>query len=232
MKLPLLASLALAAIASTGVLACSQSAPPDDGVAASDLAGVSPGKLRGTEAVSKTIASRLFADPVSIDAKHTTFAIKNVSGRLLAQASGSLAEGTATPISVTLWYSYASHVGDAFATACSSGADEARFATYGTNPTVPGSSGAPPVTIPASPPVVWALRANVASAIRGVCTYSGDRGQIAGAYFDAVMGPGSSMAAERAAFIDAFAADGAPAEERVRNMTIALVMNPYFVLER
>src|SRR5262249_32313022 len=86
----------------------------------------------------------------------------------------------------------------------------------------------------------FVLHPAVLPKVLSACAFEGDeaaRKQTAGAFFDAVMGIGGSLAGERDAFIGTFATDGASfvtmaPDARVSAMTVALMLNPHFLLKK
>jgi len=210
----------------------------DDGTSGSESAvsGVPIGEVRGVVDVSNTMRTRLL-DP--IDASSADFDVSRVAGpvfRLRNQLGVFAMEGTATtyqgglptPLRITLWHQIFGRTATALGDVCAHPGTAVTFVVYASGPT--GFNR----------PTTFRLHPAVAAKVASVCSFDGDeaaRRSAAGAFFDVVMGYGSSLADEKTVFQTAFAAEGSPAladtpQQRVTNMTLALLLNPHFLLTK
>jgi hypothetical protein len=206
--------------------ACTDSEPID--TTESTINGVPVGEVRGVVDISNTLRTRLFDDA---DMAAATFDISRVAGDAMfglrehlgvfAQV-GSVTEyqgGLPTPFSMTMWHQVFGRFADAVGQRC--GRDAAlAFPVY-------AGGGA-----------AFRLAAPVAQKFDAACIFSGDesaRRHTTAAVWDAVMGRGSTLAEEKAAFEAEFAADGSPwvteaPEERLASMMLVMLLNPHFLL--
>jgi hypothetical protein len=203
----------------------------------SAVSGVPIGEVRGVVDVSNTLRTRLLD---ASDASSANFDVSRVAGavfRLRRQLGVFAVEGTATtyqgglptPLRTTLWHQIFGRTATALGDVCTHPGTALTFAVYAAGPT--GSF---------NQPTTFRLHPAVAGKVANLCSFEGDeaaRRSAAGAFFDAVMGYGSSLADEKAAFQTAFAADGSPAladtpQQRVTNMSLALLLNPHFLLAK
>jgi hypothetical protein len=238
MTLRSLLPFALLLLASGGV-GCSVA--KDDGAAVDESAvsGVPIGQVRGVVDVSNTIRTRLLdeAAPSSqaFDVSRVAGAVFNLRRQLGVFAdegsSTTYQGGLPTPLRTTLWHQIFGRTATAVGNVCTGSGAALTFDVYAFT-AGPGGTFTAPTT--------FLLHPAVAAKIRAVCAFEGDeatRRRAAGALFDAVMGHGSTLAAERAAFLAEFAADGAPAlaatpAARVTDMMLAMLLNPHFLLSK
>jgi hypothetical protein len=193
------------------------------------VTGVAIGEVRGVVDITKTLRTRLFdeADPQTIK-----FDVSRVAGpvfRLRKQlgvfalegTSSSYLGGTPTPLRATLWHQVMGRFAAAVGEMClDPSSNKLTFAAYASGP-----NGE--IVAPSS----FRLRPAVASLVGKVCTANDE--EATGALFDAFMGLGGTLAAERASFVTAFSAGGSPVpKDRVAEMVLAMLLNPHFLLAK
>jgi hypothetical protein len=204
----------------------------------SEVTGVPIGQLRGAADVSSTLRVRLL-DPG--DPRSTSFDVARVAGGALfglrrqlgafvpAGTGSEYQGGVPTPFNMMLWHQVLGRVAIAFGDTCASGDAALRFPAY-------FASGPDPDV------ATFRLFPSVAEKVAAACAFGGaeaDRRAIAGSLWDAVMGVGGSLAAEKAAFVDDVArpgsplsSDGATPAQRVTSIVLAMLLNPHFLLNK
>jgi hypothetical protein len=216
---------------------CSTTSAEGPGSSESAVSGVPIGDVRGIVDISSTLRTRLLDDA---DAATASFDVSRVAGpvfRLRKQLGVFALEGTTstyqggtpTPLRATLWHQVAGRFATAIGDVCVKPGTNLTFVAYAT-----GATGTP------ISPTTFRLQGPIADKIAAACASSGDeanRRQAVSSLWDAVMGVGGTLAAERAAFETEFAADGSPdvlaaPKERVTNMVLAMLLNPHFLLAK
>jgi hypothetical protein len=151
--------------------------------------------------------------------------------------------GQPTPLRATLWHQLAGRFAEGMAGLCSNPGSKVTFVAYvpevGAPPPGPGSGAAFDAGLPPDAGV-FRVRESVAQTIGAVCTFEGDEAahrRTTATLFDAVMGIGGTLTAEKTSFVNRFAANGsstalAAPKDRVTNMMIALLLNPHFLLAK
>jgi hypothetical protein len=224
------------------VTGCSTGPSENAATTESPVTGVPIGEVRGVVDITKTLQTRLFD---GADAETAKFDVSRVAGpvfRLRKQLGVFALEGTTstylggtpTPLRATLWHQVMGRFGTAIGEMCLIDPtvvppNKVTFASYASGP-----NGE--IVAPAS----FRLRAEIASVIANACSFDGNeqtRRELAGALWDAFMGHGGTLAADKDAFVTAFAADGAPAlkaapKDRVADMAMAMLLNPHFLLAK
>jgi hypothetical protein len=223
MKLRILSFAVLAAVA--GCSATDTSASTTE----APVTGVAIGEVRGVVDITKTLRTRLFdeSDPQTI-----TFDVSRVAGpvfRLRKQLGVFALEGTTsnylggtpTPLRATLWHQVMGRFAAAVGEMClDPGSNKITFAAYASGP-----DGQ--IVAPSS----FRLRPAVASLVAKACATNDE--ETTGQLFDAFMGLGGTLAAEKASFVTAFSAGGSPvAKDRVADSVLAMLLNPHFLLAK
>jgi hypothetical protein len=235
--------LPLVSLATIGGLACS-SQPSES--AESAVSGIPVGELRGVLDTSNTLRTRLFDESDPMTATFDISRVVSAAFRLRRQLGVFAPDGTTTtyqggqptPLRMTLWHQVFGRFAAALGDVCETPGTSVTFPEYFVTTGTGSGGGAPTVDSGAPAPPKFRLHPSVAEKIAKVCTFEGDepaRRRAAASYWDALMGRGGSLATEKAAFETAFAADGAPdvtspPKERVANMTLAMLLNPHFLL--
>jgi hypothetical protein len=207
------------------------------GASETDINGVPTGQIRGVIDISNTLRTRLFDDSaptsatfdISRVAGPSMFALRGHLGALVQVGTGTDYQGgTPTAFNVTLWYELMGRFAQDFGALCDTPGPPPAV-TFGAYAGVAGPSAVPFRLLPA-----------VAAQITDACTFQGDEGarrQTASALFDSLMGLGGSLAAEKQAFEDEFAANGsswitASGKDRLAGMFLDLLLNPHFLLAK
>jgi hypothetical protein len=219
--------------------ACSTAPSDREAIVESPVAGVPIGEVRGVADITSTLRTRLLDDA---DPRTASFDVARVAGpvfRLRKQLGVFASQGTTTtyqgglptPLRATLWHQIFGRFADALGERCTAGAatNEVTFPVY--------ADGADGTSIR---PVTFRLAHGFAGTVATACAFEGDeasRRQASVALFDAIMGGGQSLAAERASLEGTFAADGAVAlgfapKQRVAEMVLAILTNPHFLLAK
>jgi hypothetical protein len=214
----------------------------------SNIDGVPVGQVRGGVEISDALRVRLFDDS---DNATATFQIERVAGDSifgLKKHLGAFAQsgtqtdyqnGIPTPFSAALWHQVFASFADAFGNACAGDTTHVTFNTYTTLSDNSGFGFGFGGGGSFSSPKTFTLFPTVATKLAAVCKGDADldaRKKADGAFFDAVMGFGGSLAAERTAFLKTFAEGDAfvkaTPKERVSSMLMAILFDPHFLLEK